>query len=101
MWGDGTIFVDPSPYAINLLIAYDENTFSFCSVMCTLLILIRKAQPFFSCYIALFNHKRKEFFSRVGKDLFFFFFFREKKSSSPEKKKKKKIFGRKKKREKI
>ena len=25
----GTIFVDPSPYTINLLIAYDENTFSF------------------------------------------------------------------------
>ena len=26
---DGTIFVDPSPYTINLLIAYDENTFFF------------------------------------------------------------------------
>ena len=25
---DGTIFVDPSPYTINLLIAYDENTFA-------------------------------------------------------------------------
>ena len=24
---DGAIFVDPSPYTINLLIAYDENTF--------------------------------------------------------------------------
>ena len=23
---DGTNFVDPSPYTINLLIAYDENT---------------------------------------------------------------------------
>ena len=26
---DGTIFVDPSPYTINLLIAYDENTFFY------------------------------------------------------------------------
>ena len=26
---DGTIFVDPSPYTINLLIAYDENTLYF------------------------------------------------------------------------
>ena len=27
---DGDIFVDPSPYTINLLIAYDEITYCFC-----------------------------------------------------------------------